>query len=396
MTIQDLIERRAKAWEQTKAFLESHRDDKGVINSEDNATYEKMEKDIVAYGKEIERLQRQEAMDRELNAPTSAPITTKPGAEDKEEKKGRASDSYKKAFWNALRDRKTPEVLDALKEGTDSEGGYLVPDEFERTLVSALLDENIFRQHAKIIHTSSGDRKIPVVATRGSASWIDEEGLVPESDDSFNMLSIGAYKLGTMIKVSEELLNDSAFDVQAYISSEFARRIATKEEEAFFAGDGVGKPLGILAADGGAELGVTTAGNAITFDEVMDLYYSLHAPYRNKANFYLNDSTIKAIRKLKDGNNNYIWQPSIQAGEPDKILNRPYFTSTFMPAVESASKAIAFGDLNYYWIADRQGRSFKRLNELYATTGQVGFLATERVDGKLVLPEAVKVLQMHA
>ena len=159
---------------------------------------------------------------------------------------------------------------------------------------------------------------------------------------------------------------------------------------------GVGKPLGILAADGGAELGVTTAGNAITFDEVMDLYYSLRAPYRNKANFYLNDSTIKAIRKLKDGNNNYIWQPSIQAGEPDKILNRPYFTSTFMPAVESASKAIAFGDLNYYWIADRQGRSFKRLNELYATTGQVGFLATERVDGKLVLPEAVKVLQMHA
>ena len=172
-------------------------------------------------------------------------------------------------------------VVNALQVGTDTEGGFLVPDEFEHTLIEALAEENIFRRIATVIHSNSGDRKIPVVASKGTASWIDEEGLYPESDDSFGQLSLGAYKLGTMIKISEELLNDSAFDMEGYITREFARRIGTKEEEAFFKGDGTGKPLGLLADTGGAEIGVTTAGGtAITADEVIDLYYSLRIPYR--------------------------------------------------------------------------------------------------------------------
>jgi HK97 family phage major capsid protein len=235
------------------------------------------------------------------------------------------------------------------------------------------------------------------VASKGTASWVDEEGAIPESDDSFGQVSIGAYKLGTMIKVSEELLNDSVFPLESYISREFARRIGNKEEEAFFIGDSSGKPTGIFAATGGAELGVTTAGaTAITLDEVLDLFYSLKAPYRNKSVFIMNDSTVKAIRKLKDGQGQYLWQPSIQAGTPDTILNRPLYTSSYVPAIEAGAKTIAFGDFSYYWVADRQGRVFKRLNELYAVTGQVGFVATQRVDGKLILPEAIKVLQQKA
>ena len=169
-----------------------------------------------------------------------------------------------------------------------------MPDEYERTLVEALEEENVFRQLANVIRTSSGDRKIPVVATKGTASWIDEEGAYTESDDSFGQVSIGAYKVGTMIKVSEELLNDSVFDLESYIAKEFARRIGAKEEEAFFTGDGSGKPLGVLAATGGAETGVTAASStAITADELMDLFYSLKSPYRKKAVWVLNDSTIK-------------------------------------------------------------------------------------------------------
>ncbi len=272
-----------------------------------------------------------------------------------------------------------------------------MPDEYERTLVEALEEENIFRQMAKVIKTSSGDRKIPVVASKGTASWIDEEGAYPESDDSFGQVSIGAYKLGTMIKVSEELLNDSVFDLQSYISREFARRIGAKEEEAFFTGDGKGKPLGVLAATGGAETGVTAASaTAVTADELMDLYYSLKSPYRKKSVWVLNDSTIKAIRKLKDNNGQYLWQPSLTAGAPDMILGRPIKTSAYMPAIAAGAKTIAFGDFSYYWIADRQGRSFKRLNELFAATGQVGFLASQRVDGKMILAEAVKVLVQKA
>ena len=402
MTILELREKRAKAWEAAKAFLDSHRKENGVLSAEDDAAYTKMEQEITDLGKEIARLERQEALDAELNRPVNRPLTGKPGgradADDGEDKTGRASDDYRKNFWNAMRSKAPmPAVTNALQVGTDSEGGYLVPDEYERTLVEALEEENIFRQMAKVIKTSSGDRKIPVVASKGTASWIDEEGAYPESDDSFGQVSIGAYKLGTMIKVSEELLNDSVFDLQSYISREFARRIGAKEEEAFFTGDGKGKPLGVLAATGGAETGVTAASaTAVTADELMDLYYSLKSPYRKKSVWVLNDSTIKAIRKLKDNNGQYLWQPSLVAGTPDMILGRPIKTSAYMPAIAAGAKTIAFGDFSYYWIADRQGRSFKRLNELFAATGQVGFLASQRVDGKMILAEAVKVLVQKA
>jgi phage major capsid protein, HK97 family len=396
--ILELREKRAKAWDATKAFLDTKRGTDGLISAEDEATYNKMEADVIALGKEIDRLEKQAILDAELNAPMANPLTGKPATSKLEGKTGRATDEYRKAFWNAMRTRAgeglDPIIKNALQVGTDSEGGYLVPDEFERTLVQALEEENIFRRLANVITTASGDRKIPVVASKGTASWIDEEGVIPESDDSFGQVSIGAYKLGTMIKVSEELLNDSVFQLEPYISREFARRIGNKEEEAFFIGDGSGKPTGILAATGGAQLGVTTAGaTAITLDEVLDLFYSLKAPYRNKSVFIMNDSTVKAIRKLKDGQGQYLWQPSIQAGTPDTILNRPLFTSSYVPAIEAGAKTIAFGDFSYYWVADRQGRVFKRLNELFAVTGQVGFVATQRVDGKLILPEAIKVLQ---
>ena len=391
--ILELREKRAKAWEAAKAFLDSKRGGDGLLSAEDTAAYEKMEQEVVDLGKEIERLERQAAIDAELNKPVSEPITNKPNNNpDGEEKKGRATDKYKKTFWNAMRRKNFYDVENALQVGTDSEGGYLVPDEFEHTLVEALEEENFFRSIATVIRTSSGDRKIPVAATKGTASWIDEEGAYPESDDSFGQVSIGAYKVATMLKVSDELLNDSVFDLEAYISKEFGRRIGAKEEEAFFTGDGKGKPTGIFNAAGGASDGVTTAAAGITFDDVMDLFYAVKSPYRKKAVWVLNDTTVKALRKLKDNNGNYIWQPSVQAGQPDMILNRPYHTSAYVPEVAAGAKVMAFGDFSYYWIADRQGRSFKRLNELFAANGQVGFLASQRVDGKLILSEAVKTM----
>lgn len=396
--ILELREKRAKAWESAKAFLDSKRGTDGLLLDADTEVYEKMENEVMSLGKEIERLERQSSIDAELSRPTASPITNQPGANmSGETKKGRASDAYVQAFWKSMRNKNSYDVQNTLQIGTDSEGGYLVPDEFEKTLVEALQEENIFRTMAKIITTSSGDRKIPVVASKGTAFWVDEEGAIPESDDAFGQVSIGAYKLATMIKVSEELLNDSVFNLENYIAREFARRIGSKEEEAFFIGDGSGKPTGIFNATGGAQLGITAASaTAITVDEVMDLFYSLKSPYRKNAIFVMNDATVKAIRKLKDGNGQYIWQPSLQAGQPDTILNRPVKTSSYVPVIASGSKSIAFGDFSYYWVADRQGRSFQRLNELYAATGQVGFRATQRVDGKLILPEAIKVLQQKA
>lgn len=398
--IMNLREKRVQTWNAAKAFLESHRGNDGMLSAEDDAIYNKMVDDMDRMGKEIARLEKLEALDVEMSRATSKPLTSAPVATPTEDeapvsKTGRGTKDYAKNFWRVMRSKSVPhEVMNALQVGTETEGGYLVPDEYEHTLVQALEEQNIFRQLAHVIHTSSGDRKIPVVASKGTAQWIDEEAQYPESDDSFGQVSIGAYKLATMIKISEELLNDSVFDMPSYIATEFARRIGAAEEEAFFTGNGAGRPLGILAETGGAQVGVTGAkADAVTFDEVMDLFYSLRSPYRRNAVFIMNDATVKALRKLKNGNGDYIWQPSVTAATPDTILNRPVYTSGFMPTLAAGAKTILFGDMNYYWVADREGRSFKRLNELYAPTGQVGFLASQRVDGKLILPEAVKVLQ---
>ena len=381
-----LREKRANLWNETKAFLEA----------EDNATYEKMEADVVALGKEIDRLERQAAIDREMDQPTASPLVSRPVAPSAQ-KQGRASDEYKTAFWGMIRNRvATPGVMNALQVGTDSEGGYLVPDEYERTLVQGLEEENVLRSLCTVIQTSSGDRKIPLVASHGTASWVDEEGTIPDSDDTFGQITIGAHKVATMIKVSDELLQDSVFNIESYIAAEFARRIGAAEEEAFITGNGTGKPTGLLHATNGAGIGVTTNGNTPTADEIFDLIHSIKSVYRKKAVFLLNDSTLKALRKLKDGQGQYLWQPGLKEGQPDTLLNYRLVTSPFMPEIDSGNKVILFGDFKSYWIADRQGRSFQRLNELYAATGQVGFRATQRVDGRLVLAEAMKCLAVKA
>ena len=392
MTIQELREKRNKAWDTARDFLDSKRNASGVLSEEDSKTYDALEAEVVNLGKEIKRLERQEQIDAEMRKPTSQPILGTPTTPDGKTKTGIASAEYTAAFWNNIRSRNYVDIRNDLNIGEDSEGGYLVPDEYERKLVQALEEENIFRRLATVINTSSGDRKIPVVTSKGDAVWMDEAEQYTLSDDAFGQTSIGSYKVGTAIKVSEELLNDSVFDLPSYIAKEFARRIGAKEEEAFLIGDGIGKPTGVFHATGGAEDGATTAGASITFDDVMELFYSLRSPYRAKGVWLLNETTVKALRKLKDSTGNYLWQPSVTAGVPDMILNRPYYTSTFVPELAAGNKVMAFGDFKYYWIADRQGRSFKRLNELFSMTGQVGFLASQRVDGKLILPEAIKTL----
>ena len=396
--INELRTQRAKTWDKAQAFLTANRDEKGILSEENVKIYEGLEQDIVNLGKEIERQERLDAMEREMAAPVSTPITEKPENTKKPDTKvGRASDAYTKAFWTQVRakDGVSYEVRNALSEGVDSEGGYLVPDEFENTLVSGMEEEGSIRSLAHVFTTSNGVHKIPVVRTKGSANWIDEGGSYGDSDDVFGQEQIDAHKVGTVIKVSEELLNDSAFDLEKYFQEEFARRIGNKEEDAFFNGDGIGKPLGVLAANGGAEVGVTAASaTAITAEEVISLFYSLEAPYRENAIWVFNDATMAAIRKLKGNDGQFLWQKALHEGDHETLLGKPVFTSPFMPEIAAGAKPILFGDFNFYWIGDRQGVTFKRLNERYADTGQVGFLATKRVDGKLILPEAIKVLQM--
>jgi HK97 family phage major capsid protein len=310
-----------------------------------------------------------------------------------EEKTGRASNAYKEDFGAHLRGKRP--VHNVLSEGVQADGGYLVPEEFERQIVMGLDEANVVRGLAKVI-TTSAERKIPVAATHSEAKWTAENGAYTESDPTFDQKTIDAFKLTDLVKVSIELLQDSAFDLESYIAAEFARAFGIAEEEAFCVGTGTGQPTGIFTANGG-QVGVNAAGStAVTADELISLVYALKSPYRRNAKFLTNDATIAAIRKLKDGNGVYLWQPSLQAGEPDKLLGYDLYTSPYVPQMEAGAYSVAFGDFKNYWIADRAGRTVQRLNELYSTNGQVGFVATERVDGKVILPEGIKLLKMKA
>ena len=394
--IMELRNKRTALWEQTKAFLEDHRDENGLVAKDAVEQYDRMAADVRALGAEIERLENQAAFEAELKKPTSKPVVGSPSLEQvkKTPVSPMATDEYREAFWNMMRGSIALDVRNALSIGEDTEGGYTVPDEFERKLIQGLEENNIFRQMAHVIKTASGTRKIPIANDVMEASWIDEGEEIPETNTKFAQTTLSAYKLGTMIKVSNELLNDSAFDIASYISGRFGVAMGNAEENAFINGDGDKKPTGLLA-DTCAELGVTAAAEGVvTFDEIFQLYYSLKAPYRRKASFLCNEAILLQMMTLKDGNGNYIWKPGLDTAKPDTILGRPIYTSTFMPLPAKGEKAICFGDYSYYWVADRSNRTFRRLNELYARTDQVGFLTTQRVDGKLILPEAVKYLKM--
>lgn len=393
--ILELREKRAKAWEAAKAFLDTKRNDSGLLSAEDAATYDKMEADVVALGKEIDRLERQAALDAELNKPVNSPITGKPGVPRGEEPKmGRASDEYRKAMLDALRCN-FKRVSNVLEEGVDANGGYLVPDEYDRRLIDGLTESNVMRSLATTI-TTSGEHKINIAATKPAASWIEEGGALTFGDATFDQILLDAHKLHVAIKVTEELLYDNAFDLEGYILDQFSKALGNAEEDAFLNGDGVGKPLGIFAASGGGQIGVTTTGQTIVADEIINLVYALKRPYRKNAVFITNDQTLSIVRKLKDDTAAYIWQPSYQAGEPDRLLGYPVYTSPYVPTLAAEKPVIAFGDFSYYNIGDRGTRSFAELKELFAGNGMVGFVAKERVDGKLVLPEAVQIMKVAA
>lgn len=389
MTILELREKRNRAWEAAKAFLESHRTEKGTLTPEDDATYTQMEQEINDLGKEIARLERQEALEAELNRPVNQPLTSKPGSGRGEEPKtGRASDEYRKAMLDAFRSN-FKRVSNILQEGVDADGGYLVPEEYDHRLIDTLSEENIMRRLATTI-TTSGEHKINIAATKPAASWIEEGGALTFGDATFSQILLDAHKLHVAIKVTEELLYDNAFNLEGYILDQFGKALANAEEDAFLNGDGTGKPLGLFAATGGGTVAGTLSA-AIKSDDMLDLVYALKRPYRKNASFILNDKTLSSLRKLKDNNGAYIWQPSYQAGEPDRILGYAVNTSAYAP-----EDAIAFGDYKYYNIGDRGTRSFSELRELFAGNGMIGYVAKERVDGKLILPEAVQILKLKA
>lgn len=381
MTIQELREKRSEIWDEAKKFLDSRRNDSGLLSEDDAKTYDDMESKIVAYNKEIERLERHEKLNAELGKPTSEPILSNPN-----DKKGRASDEYKNAMLGAFRTN-FRQVSNILQEGVDGDGGYLVPVEYDKRIIDKLHEENIMRKLGTTIKTN-GEHKINIAAAKTAAVWIEEGKPITFGDAAFEQIFLDAHKVGAAIKVTEELLYDSAFPLEDYITKMFGQAISDSEEDAFFNGNGTTQPTGLFHATKGGQIAGTLT-TALKSDDMLDLVYTLKRPYRKNAAFIMNDRTLLGLRKLKDNNGAYIWQPPYQAGEPDRVLGYPVYTSAFVP-----ENAIAFGDYKYYNIGDRGSRSFKPLNELFAGEGMIGFMMKERVDGILVLPEAVQIMKL--
>ena len=233
--IQELIDKRAQLWNAAKTFLDERTDKDGKLSAEDAATYDKMEADVVAYGKDIERLERQRRMDADLAKPATEAIVNSPVAGGNEQPKtGRASEEYRKAMLDAIR-ADFRRVSNVMSEGVAVDGGYLVPDEWDRRLIEGIEEQNIMRRFGTTI-TTSGLHKINIAGTKPAAAWIDEGDSIEFGDATFGQISLDAHKLLVAVKVTNELLSDNAFGLESYILTQFAQAIANAEEDAFLNG----------------------------------------------------------------------------------------------------------------------------------------------------------------
>jgi len=383
--------KRAALVGEMRALIEKAETEKRNLSGEEEGSYKKMEEDVRDLGVEIKREESLRGLETDLKETLNDPHTPSVGDDGEKGERKRATDEYRKLFWSCLQSRNPnpPEARDLfVAEGP--KGGYLVPEAYETELIKALEDLNVMRTLATV-RTSGTLAKIPVVTGRPVFHWIGEKGTYQETDTEFGQINIDAHKGGGIVKVSEELMDDSFINLEAELREQFALGQGDLEEAALVLGDGIEKPRGVVLD---AETGVTTASaTAITGDEVMDLKYSLRKPYRGRARWLMSDTTALAVMKLKNAvDGQYLWRPGLQAGQPDILLNSYVETSTFMEDIAASVSSILYGDFSYYRVQDRAGISIQKLLELYAENGQVGFRITFRTDGRLLLAEAVKAM----
>lgn len=303
------------------------------------------------------------------------------------------SDEYKNAFWNIVRGNNLPEFKNILSTGGGSGEGFTIPTELDRVIKESLMEMNVMRQLCSVMQTSN-DREMVLAADHGLAAWTAELANYAPSDPSFVQKTLGAFKATREVRVSEELLMDTGVNLVEYLGRAIGYSFGTLEEAAYIDGTGAGQPLGILGDPGLQTFGLAGAA-AITAAELIDLQHGIIKPYRDRAVWLMNDDTHKAIRKLVDGNGAFLLVPGLASGAPDTLLGRPVHTSPGMPVMATTANSIVFGDFSKITIGDRSTRTLRRLNEIYATTGEVAFISMERTD-IVTVDNAALVASLHA
>lgn len=298
------------------------------------------------------------------------------------------SPDYDKAFWSAMRGNST--VYDRIEIGRVRDSGtYVIPSLAQRKFDTALTEQSVFRKIASVVNALDSSYQIIATDTSDLAQWTLENDEIPLYDGmtDFTQIPLGSHKLAAFVRLDEDFVQDAAFNIEDYLMHRFAKNFAKAEDAAFVSGTGSDTPTGILAASGGAETGKATA--TLAFDDIHTLYFSVKPEYRANGCWLMNDETALYLRNLKDNSGNYLWR-----GTAESLFGKPVFITEFMPSIKAGAKPIVFGDFSYYWIAQRKCISVKTLTEKFTLYGQIGYLAFEFLDGKLIRPEAVKALQI--
>ncbi len=297
---------------------------------------------------------------------------------------------YGKSFWDYMRGDQLAERKMTGGNVVDT-AAYAMPDAVNGKYENAIARESIMRKISSVLAQYSGSSHILAAASDDVAEFVPEGGSINVQDvvDDFTKIMIGRYKLATLLRLSSAFVSDAAFDLEGYLVKRLAKAFARTEDQAFISGTGKNEPLGLLNDDEGAESGAAAA--ELTFDAVIEHYFSVKPEYRKNGVWLMNDETALALKKLKDDAGNYLWR-----GSDDTIMGKPVMISEYMPNAEAGAKPILFGDFSYYWIVKRSPVTVKMLRELFALNSQVGYLAFELIDGRLVRREAVKALQITA
>lgn len=367
------------------------------LNAEENQKFDAIENDVRALGDSVEKIERAEQMKKEIAAGREA------RAEQKEITKREAFSKY---LRHGLAGLNAEERSLVEQRGTDpqlttpaSAGGYLVPEDFSYALSVATKFTGEVERLAQVLNTQSGATlPYPKVDDTAVVGAILSEGSADAvSDMTFAALNLGAYTYTSkIVKVSYQLLQDAAFDLDAFLVDALGTRIARGQNAHFTTGDGSSKPTGIVTA--GSSALTTASATAITADEILTLIHSVDKSYRNSASFALMgaDSTAAAIRKLGVGSSNDfpVFVPGMAAGEPDRVFGVPFYVNNDMAAIASANKPLIAADFSKYVVRNAGGVQMLRLNERYADSLLVGFIAYKRSDAGAINGSAIKYITM--
>lgn len=295
---------------------------------------------------------------------------------------------YETHFWNAMRGKAINR--ENLTNGIEPiTGAFTLTPKGQEMYMSAIREESVFRNLATDIRIYDYDSLIKSVSTDDVAVWVPDGDTIPIQTGigDFNDITIARHKVAVFLKMENSLVCDPFFNIENYLVKRLAKNFGRAEDYGFINGNGKESPVGILSENGGAGIGV--AADKLTFDNVVNLFFSVKPEYRKHGTWLMNDETALALRSLKDSVGQPLWN---QAN--DTILGHRVCISEFMPNSESGSKPIAFGDFSYYWIVCRRPVSIRPLTEQFANVDCIGYLAYELLDGKLVRPEAIKVMQI--